>query len=199
MFFISTIIFITLIATIATDIFLLIKLLEFIYCANIRHQPPFVASGKLSRKSVIQQITTKYPNAKNICEIGSGFGGLARTIARGTNANVYALENMPFTAFVSKTLDKLTHCKNNTTVWCDAFKFLAETDKKFDIAIAYMGPTATPMLTKYKTKIKVLISLDFEIPNLPPVFVLNTEPGYTIYNKRKYPHRLFIYDFAQNK
>jgi len=42
---------------------------------------------------VVSEIIKNYPNAKNICEIGAGFGGLARAVARNTNANVYALEN----------------------------------------------------------------------------------------------------------
>ena len=64
-----------------------------LYCACVRHQPPFVASPDLSRKLVVSEIIKNYTNAKNICEIGSGFGGLARAVARNTNANVYALEN----------------------------------------------------------------------------------------------------------
>ncbi len=48
---------------------------------------------------------------KKICELGSGFGGLARVIARNTKADVYALENMPFAAFMSKIIDILSGCK----------------------------------------------------------------------------------------
>ena len=66
---------------------------------------------------------------------------------------------------------------------------------KFDVAIAYLGPTATPMIQKYKDKIKVLISLDFEIKNLKPKHVIDMGHGYTIYKRIKYPHRLFIYEF----
>ena len=191
------IIYTLLIALILVNIFIWVKLFEFIYCAHIRHQPPLVSSTKTAQKNIIKQINTKYPNAKNICEVGSGFGGLARAIARDTNSNVYALENMPFSAFISITMDKILHCKRNKTIWCDAFKFLDNTKINFDIAVAYLGPTATPKIHKYKNKIKVLISQDFEIKNLVPKYVINLGKGYTIYNKKKYPHRLFIYEFDQ--
>lgn len=177
------------------DIYIIVKFFEYVWCANIRHQPPSVASNDYERRLVIEQIKTKYPKAKNICEIGSGFGGLARTIARNTKANVYALENMPFAAFVSKTVDKLSCCKNNKTIWCDAFAFLDNTYMKFDVAIAYLGPTVTQMIKKYKDKIKVVISLDFEIKNIKPKHVIDMGYGNTVYKGIKYPHRLFIYEF----
>ena len=177
------------------DIYLGIKLFEYIYCASIKHQPPLVASNDFLRKCVIEQIMTKYVKAKNICDLGSGFGGLARAVACNTKAKVYALENMPFSAFVSKTLDKLSHCKNNTTIWCDAFKYLDNTDIKFDVAIAYLGPSHIDRVQKYKNKIKVLISMDFAIKNLKPTKIIEAGHGCTLYKRIKYPHRLYIYEF----
>ena len=195
MSFIYFFVYILLVAVIIFDIYLGIKSFEYIYCASIRHQPPLVASNQHERQLVVDQIKTKYPEAKNICELGSGFGGLARTIARNTKANVYELENMPFSAFVSKTCDILLRCKNNHTIFGDAFEYLKTTNKHFDIAVAYLGPTATPMIYKYKNKINVLISLDFEIKELKPKYVIDMGRGYTIYKRIKYPHRLFIYEF----
>ena len=177
------------------DLFLIIKFIEFVYCANIRFQPPLVSSTRKLRQYVINQIRTNYPNAKTICEIGSGFGGLARVIARNTDANVYALENMPFSALVSKILDLASYCKGNKTIWCDAFKYLDNTPQKFDVAVAFLGPTLTPKIYKYKNKIDVLISLDFEIPKLKPKYVLDIGHGCTVYKKIEYPHKLFIYEF----
>lgn len=177
------------------DLYLIIIFIEYVYCANIRHQPPLVTSPKKLRKQVICEITSNYPNAKNICELGSGFGGLARMIARKTNANVYALENMPFSAFISKTYDFLSRCKNNKTIYCDAFDYLKKTHRHFDIAIAYLGPHTTPRIKNHHKKIDILISLDFEIPELTPKRVIELKHGYIIYNKIKYPHRLFVYEF----
>jgi len=195
MSFLYVLFYVLLFIIILVDIFLAIKFFEYVYCANIRHQPPMVASNNALRRTVIKEIKTHYPHVKNIVEIGSGFGGMARTVARKTHAHVYALENMPFSVFVSKTLDYLSLCRNNKTVWCDAFQYLNDTDKKFDIAIAFLGPTLTPKLKKYKNKIDVLISLDFEIQKLSPTHIIEIGHGYTIYKKVKYPHRLFIYHF----
>ena len=94
-------IYILLIAFIIADAFLAFKFFEYVYCAHIRKQAPLVPSNQVLRQYVIDQILTKYPKSKNICEIGSGFGGLARDIARKCNKSVYALENMPFSAFIS--------------------------------------------------------------------------------------------------
>ena len=188
-------VYLVLIVFCLVDLFLIFKFIEFVYCANIRFQPPLVSSTRKLRQYVVNQIRTNYPNAKNICEVGSGFGGLARTIARNTGANVYALENMPFSAWTSKILDWISGCKTNKTIWCDAFKYLDNTNQKFDVAVAFLGPTLTPKIYKYKNKIDVLISLDFEIPELKPKHVLDIGHGCTVYKKIEYPHKLFVYEF----
>lgn len=195
MFWVYFLFYALMVALIIFDVFLAFKLFEYGYCAHIRHQPPLVSSGNYERRYVIEQIKMKYPDAKNICEIGSGFGGLARAVAHNTKAKVYALENMPFSAFISKMLDKLSLCKNNTTIWCDAFKYMDDTNIKFDVAIAYLGPAVTQKIKKYKNKIDVLISLDFEIEGIKPKCIIDLGHGYTIYNRVKYPHKLFIYEF----
>lgn len=86
-------------------LYFFIKVFEHLYCSFIRKQVPFVPSHKKSRKAVADQINTYYKNAKNVLEIGSGFGGLARYTARNTDTNVVALENMIFSASISKLLD----------------------------------------------------------------------------------------------
>lgn len=195
MSFISTTIYMVLGTVILVDIYLIVKFIEYVYCANIRHQPPFVPSPNKLRHLVVQEIALNYPDAKNICELGSGFGGLARMIAQKQQANVYALENMPFSVFISKLCDFLTGCKNNKTIHCDIFDYLEKTNIHFDIAIAYLSPSMTPRIQKYRKKIDVLISLDFEIPGITPKRIIELKHGYTIYNKIKYPHRLLVYEF----
>jgi len=189
------IIYTLLIVLIIYDIYLCVKLTEFAYCAFVRHQPPLYASANMLRERVIEQIITKYNKSKNICEIGSGFGGLARAIAFSTNAKVYALENMPFSALVSKIADYKSKCKNNKTIWCDAFKYLKNTDIKFDVAVAYLGPTFTSKLYNYRNKFNVLISIDFEIQGTKPTKIIDIGYGYTTYMGTRYPHKLFIYEF----
>ena len=184
-----------LIVFIALDIFLITKSFEYMYAAHILKQPPLLASNNTLRKLTLEQILTHYSNAKNICEVGSGFGGLARMVAHKTDAKVYALENMPFSAFISKTLDIISFTRNNKTILCDAFKYLDKTNKKFDIAIAYLGPELTTKLLNHKNKFDVLISLDFKIPHLKPKYVVSMGYGNTIYKHKKYPHKIFIYEF----
>ncbi len=177
------------------DLFLLIKFVEYIYCSHFVRQPPLVQSIAPLRQATTDYIRANYKNAQNICELGSGFGGLARQVARKTRARVYALENMPFSAFLSKVLDIITMSRNRT-IWCDAFKYLDDTDVKFDIAIAYLGPDFTNRIYVYRDKIRILISLDFELDGVAPISIIDVGHGYTRYNGKKYPHKLFIYDMA---
>lgn len=174
-------------------VFFIIKFVEYIYCAHIRSQPPLVSSNHGLRRLVLKQIHTYYPYAKNICEIGSGLGGFARYIAKNTDANVYALENMPFTVLGARFFDFIMGSRSKT-IWCDAFEWLNKTNKKIDVAIAYMEPSSTTRLTKYKNKIRVIISLDFEIEKMRPTRVIDLGCGYTLYNHKKYPHRVFVYE-----
>lgn len=174
-----------------------IKIFEYWYCAAIRKQVPFVPSSEKLRIAVVEQINAYFKNAKNIVEVGSGFGGLARYVAKKTNVNVVALENMIFSALVSKFLDLFQRNKKSKTVWIDAFEYLKNTNEKFDVALAYLGPEATPLLKNFANKIDFFISLDFEIEGLKPVRVFDLKSGYVIYKHRKYPHKLFVYDFRK--
>ena len=174
------------------DLFLVFKFFEYVYCANIKKQPPMVPSNSVLRALTATEINTHFPHAKNICELGSGFGGMARYIARHTNTNVTGIENMIFSVCVSKILDLFCAAKSKTVLG-DIFKYLKQTNEHFDIAIAYLGPTITPKLLKYKDKFDVLISLDFEIPELKPVRIIDMGYGTTHMHGKKYPHRLFVY------
>lgn len=177
------------------DIFLFFKNVEYAYCAVIRGQPPFVPSSKYSRCAVGDVIRNNYPDTKLVCEIGSGFGGLSRYIARKCNCDVIGLENMPFAAIVSWLGNSF--CPSVRTVYSDAFKYLADTDKIFDVAIAYLGPGHVSKLLRYKKHFRVLITLDFEISEKRPVRVIDVGRGMTRYNGVMYPHRLFIYEFGK--
>lgn len=176
----------------AIEIYALIYMIEYLMAIFVRHQPPYVATNKNSQKKLAQYINTNYPNAKNICEVGSGYGRLARYIGKHTNANVIGLENMPISAFISKVADLFQ--TQSKTIKCDAFEYLKNTDKTFDIAVAYLSPRHMAKLFKMKNKFKVLISLDFEIANQRPTKTIDLGPGYTLLNQKKYPHKMFIYE-----
>jgi tRNA A22 N-methylase len=145
-------------------------------------------------RKVIEQINTYYSDAKNICDIGSGFGFMTRCIARYTKANVIGLENVRFSALVSNILNMFSFGKVKT-IRCDAYEYLSKTKKIFDVGIAYLGPKEVQNLKKYKQKMRVLICLDFEIYGLRPVRIVDVGHGFTYFNHKKYPHKLFIYEF----
>ena len=146
-------------------------------------------------KMVANDINKYYPDAKFIVEVGSGMGGVLRYIARHTHVcNIVGLENMPFDVIVSRILGIFVG-RRVRTIWCDAYDWLAKTGLHIDIAVAYMGPKHTSALARYKNKIDVVISIDFEIDGMSPVRVVDLGHGYTVFNNKKYPHRLYVYEF----
>lgn len=177
------------------DLFLALKLIEYIYCASVLHIPPFVASIKKQRCMVADIINTHYSDAKNIVDVGSGFGGLMRYLARHTNANVYGVECMPFCAYVSRFLDMIWFRKNHIkTIKCDVFEYLRDTDIVFDVMVAYFGPCYTDKLLKYSDRFRVLVSIDFAVENRTPKYVIDCGSGYTRYLNVLYPHKIFVYE-----
>lgn len=179
------------------DIWLLIKLIEYLYCAFVLHQPPFVPSNKKLRQLIAREINLHYPNTQRICEIGSGHGGLVRYIARHTRARVYGIENMPWAILNAKFFGMF--CPRAYTIWMDAFEYLGMQDQPFDVAIAYLSPAFTQKLTRYGNCFRVLISIDFECAGKTPRRVIDLGRGYTRYMGKKYPHRLYIYEFGPDQ
>lgn len=166
-----------------------------VWTVFIRPQVPFVPSARAMRKMVANDINKYYPDAKFIVEVGSGMGGVLRYIARHTHVcNIVGLENMPFDVIVSRILGIFVG-RRVRTIWCDAYDWLAKTGLHIDIAVAYMGPKHTSALARYKNKIDVVISIDFEIDGMSPVRVVDLGHGYTVFNNKKYPHRLYVYEF----
>ena len=170
-----------------------IYVIEYFYTTRIRGQVPLVFSSRKSRKLVAQYIARNYKNAELICEVGSGIGGMKRMVARYVNARVIGLENIRFNVFCSKIFDWLSGGKSET-VLCDAYEWLDNTNEKIDVIISYMEPTETTNLIRYSNKINVIISLDFQINGMNPTSVINAGRGFTKKKKKKYPHRLYIYE-----
>ena len=162
---------------------------------SVRRQVPFLPSNERLRAAVVQEINAHYPHLRTACDIGSGFGGLARAIARDCDVSVLALENMPLLAFASKLADAAARGGRgeSKTVWCDAFRYVAESDG-FDLAVAYMGPAANKRLWEYRDKFRVLITLDFPIQDATATRTLDLGDGYTKYGDTLYPHRIYVYE-----
>ena len=180
-------------AVLAVDVWVLWRLAEKII-RFIKRQAPFASSSALSRAAVVREINEHYPNMRRVCDIGSGHGGLARAIARGCGVSVFAFENMPLAALVSKIADVATRSGVHT-IWCDAFARVAASDG-FDIAVAYLGPDMGDRIAALRHRIRVLIALDFPVAGMGATRVVDLPGGgYTMYGDKKYPHKLFIYEF----
>lgn len=171
-----------------------IRGIEYAWCVLVKHQAPFVASSLGQRRATAKHINEYYKNPKTVVEVGSGYGGLARYIARHTGAKSIGLENMPFCVFVARIFDFFSFGKSKT-LFIDAFDYFENNKEKIDVVVAYLGPTLTPKLLKYRKKIKVLISLNFEIEDIKPTRVIDLRRGSVRYGGKKYPHKLFVYEF----
>ncbi len=179
-------------------VFILYKIIqniERIICVFHFHQIPFVPSADALRCAVVQEIRTRYTNAKTVMEIGAGYGGLARQIARCTNATVYAIENMPFSFTVLKMFNFIFRTRNCIAIRADAFKYIRKMRRHIDIGIAYLGPGINDKLRPYAKKFRVLITLDAPIRGLKPTRIVDlSRYGSTRWNGIVWPHKLFIYE-----
>lgn len=174
-------------------IYILVRDFEYIACVS-RSQIPFVSSTRVLRAAVVNEINKNYAYAKSVCDIGGGYGGLARYVARKCDVQVISLENMPFSYGVARGLDFLS-CADSKTLFVDAFKYLDNKQVRFDIGIAYLGPSVNHILAQYISRFDALITLDVPIDGLKPTRIIDVGHGYTTYGIRhKFPHKLFVYE-----
>lgn len=167
---------------------------EYMWCV-FHGQIPFVNSSKYLRRALVTEIEKHFPNATGACDIGAGYGGLARYIARHTNMSVVALENMPITITIARIINWFTRSRVQI-IKCDAFEYL-KSSPHFDIGVAYLGPTVNHRLAKYMDKFDAIITFDVPIDGLKPTRVIDVGHGATRYGRHKYPHKLFVYDFQK--
>lgn len=174
--------------------FELFRNIEHAYCTFIKKQIPWVPSIKPLRRAVIHEIQKQIPNAKTAVEIGAGFGGMARMMAHDCDMNVWALENMPFCLLGMRIMNKITFSHNCHIIACDAFKYLEQTRRKFDVGVAYMGPVDNKRLAPVLHKFRILITIDAPIPNVTPTYTVDlSHYGFTRWGGKLYPHMLFVY------
>lgn len=177
------------------ELYILVYGVEYLWCVYHKKQIPFVHSSKYLRRVVTDEIRTHFPNATSACDIGAGYGGLARYVARHCKMSVVALENMPFTITIARIKNLITRSRVQI-IKCDAFEYL-KTSTHFNIGIAYLGPDINDRLAKYKNKFDAIITLDVPIEQLKPTRIIDVGHGATRYGRHKYPHKLFVYDFRK--
>lgn len=180
-------------ALFAWVIYIWVKSAEYLWCCLVLHQIPFVPSSRFLRRATVQAIKSFCPDVKTVCEIGSGYGGLARFVARRCGADVVALENMPFTNFVARMGSFLPGGRRVQNIKADAFEYLKGKCGAFDVGVAYLGPVVNARLVDVMSCFNVLIVLDVPVPNVEPTAVMDVGRGFTRYGRLKFPHKLFIY------
>ena len=184
----------TIVLIVLLELYVFISGIEYLWCVSHK-QIPFVHSSIYLRRALVAEIKKHFPNATSICDIGAGYGGLARHIARNTSTTVVALENMPFTVTVARITNSLTRSRVQI-IKCDAFLYL-ESSPKFNIGVAYLGPSVNYKLARYKNKFDTIITFDVPIEKLKPTRIINVGHGHTAYGRYKFPHKLFVYDFRK--
>lgn len=148
------------------DIIVLVIGIEQLICFTKNMAPEVPSSSKL-RTSVVKQIPIEFPNVKTIVDIGSGWGGMARLIAKSNpDAKVIGLEIMPSPFVYSKI--RGVFIKNLKFVFGNAFKYFAKSDEKFDVGIAYLLTPEMKNVENFLSRFAVLFALDFPLPDIEP-------------------------------
>ncbi|MBO7643063.1 MAG: class I SAM-dependent methyltransferase [Alphaproteobacteria bacterium] len=194
MFTIYCIIIAVLVFIALVELYIFVSAAEYFWCI-FHNQIPYVASSKYLRRALVNEIDKHFPHATSLCDIGAGYGGLARYVAKHRKISVVALENMPFTITVARIINFITRSRVQI-IKCDAFEYL-KTSPRFDIGVAYLGPNVNHRLAEYVDKFNVIITFDVPIDGLKPTRIIDVGHGNTRYGFHKYPHKLFIYDFQK--
>lgn len=181
------------------EFFLLLSLGEHIYSVRFRHQYPQVSCRVCHCRTIIEEIRKHYPNAKTAVDVGAGYGRMCRAMANVRGLKVIAIENMRFSIFVMRLLNFIFGAWRIKIIFADAFAYLGNSRKKYDIGVAYLGPAMNARLLELRKKFKVIITLDAPIPNLSASRIVDIAGGgHTHYHHiGNFPHRLFIYEFAK--
>jgi tRNA A22 N-methylase len=162
-------------------------LTEF-FIGRVVRAAPQVPSSKRLREAVIREINENFPGEKKVIDIGSCYGGLARKIAKECpGTEVVAVERMLLPSTVSKISDFALR-RNSKTYWANAFDYI-EKSEGFDIGVAYLLTPMMARLEKYKNKFKVLILLDFPLPNTKETRKVKLHRDYLG------QHWMYIYEF----
>lgn len=177
-----------LIVTFVLNVFIIIWSIE-VGIAFFRGIPPELPSGRKMRRAVAAEIKKHYADKKSVLDIGSGFGGMALKIARTfPDMCVAGVERMPFAYFCSRVFI-FFHFRFNLTIRRQKFSTFIQ-DKNFDIGVSYSGPGLMKEVEAVLAagKFKVVLSVDFPLPNTVPV---RTIP---LHRDRLGQHVLYVYE-----
>lgn len=181
-------IYICLLVIIIIDIFAFIWLIENIIGTLVKGQAPEIPSGRRLRKVVLDEL--KNYSASSIVDLGSGFGGMAKSIAKYfPDAQVYGIEFMPFAIIISKLSKLFCHLKNLKFIHGDVFKIINQS-QGYDIGVVYLLTPQMKNVQKIRKKFKVLLVLDYPLPDIKPTLVRE------IFQEKitSFKHRLYIYE-----
>jgi hypothetical protein len=156
-----------------------------------RRRPDFVPplpSYRLLRRAVISQMKM-YPMAKSAIDIGGGWGGMAKAIGRSfPKMSVCGVEKRFWVSVWSRLSLFFTGPKNVVLTRGDAIEFLKKSDG-FDIGIVYLMPAVMKRVEEASDKCRVLLVLDFPLPNRTPTKIIPLYRGFLLGR-----HRLFVYE-----
>ena len=87
--------------------------------------PPQLPSQRQLRNAAVEQIRANYHNMRTVIDIGSGWGGLCRRVAREfPNMRVTGVELMPLTFIWSRVAKAILGPRNCRFVFGDVIKYL---------------------------------------------------------------------------
>ncbi|MCL2538674.1 MAG: class I SAM-dependent methyltransferase [Alphaproteobacteria bacterium] len=148
-------------------VFMILLCLEVGATFIIRSAPEVPSSRRL-RDAVAAEIRKNYPDAKTAIDVGSGWGGMARRVAREfPKMKVTGAELMPLAFICSWIARAVFGPRNCRFVLGDAVKFIKKS-KGFDIGICYSGTGLMRAVAPVKNKFKIIIALDFPLPDAKP-------------------------------
>jgi len=181
------IVFAFVIFIILISVIIIIMNIEMVISSVFNKKIPPVPSGDKMRNAVIGEIVKNYPNVKSIIDIGSGWGGFVRKIAKDIpGAKVTGVEVVHSPYIVSKITQIIFGPKNCEFVRKNAFEYIK--DKKFDMAVCYLSTMNMKEFESYRDRFKIVIAIDFEFSNIKPSRVIK------IHKDIMGDHSIYIYE-----
>ncbi len=168
-------------------VFLAVFLITTVVPSTIFKMTPPYPSQHVMRQALIDAIKKYYPNAKTLIDIGSGWGGLARMVGKqNPNMRIVGLEYLPLPWACSKIVRFFMGPRNVRFIYANAFKYIPKHPS--DIGVSYLLKKSMPRVNEMSKYFRVLIVLDFPIPDREPTHVID------LHHDELGKHRIFVYE-----